>query len=332
MRITRRDFLKYCSITAGALGLSSGTLLKIDQALALNGGTPVVWLAGAACTGCTMTLTNSIYYTDIASLLLGTLDLKFHDTLMAQAGDEALSAAHDATADGEVFVLCVEGAVPTAAAGAYCTIGDVANISNETMYENTVALAKKAALVLSIGQCACFGGIPAAKGSQTGSMGVLDACKLKYGKSSADYKKILKKTINIPGCPPNPDWIVGTIATFLTSGMPRLDSFKRPLDYYGQTHCFSCTRYASQNTRDNFASKFDGQYATEVDQLANKAKCLKQLGCKGRVTKTDCPVRLWNGATKGEVGVNYCVTAGFPCHGCTQPGFPDKFSPFVKVT
>ena len=34
VRITRRDFLKYCSVAAGALGLSASTLMKIENVLA----------------------------------------------------------------------------------------------------------------------------------------------------------------------------------------------------------------------------------------------------------------------------------------------------------
>ena len=34
VRITRRDFLKYCSVAAGALGLSASTLMKVEKVLA----------------------------------------------------------------------------------------------------------------------------------------------------------------------------------------------------------------------------------------------------------------------------------------------------------
>jgi anaerobic selenocysteine-containing dehydrogenase len=34
MRISRRAFLKYCTIAAGALGLTGADLLKLEKALA----------------------------------------------------------------------------------------------------------------------------------------------------------------------------------------------------------------------------------------------------------------------------------------------------------
>ncbi len=30
-------------------------------------------------------------------------------------------------------------------------------------------------------------------------------------------------------------------------------------------------------------------------------------------------------------GVNWCVGAGAPCYGCTEPSFPDRMTPFYKV-
>jgi len=337
IKITRREFLKYCSMAAGALGLSATTLVNVDKALALDasaGGIPTVWLAGQACTGCTMTLTNSVYYNTVAELLLGTLDLRYQDTLMAAAGELANEAAQEVLATfSKQYVLVVEGAVSTALGGAYCQIGTPAGLASETMLANVARFAKDAALVICVGQCATFGGIPSARGSETGAKGVLDALKgsvVEAGWTLDDWKALRKKIINIPGCPPHPDWIVGTIANFLISGMPRLDVMKRPLDYFGRTHCFTCERYESQNTHD-FAAVIDGSITGITEQLANKDKCLKQLGCKGRVTKTDCAVRQWNSEKKNDRGVNYCVEAGFVCHGCTQPGFPDKFSPFWKM-
>jgi len=334
-RITRREFLKYCSVTAGALGLSASTTMKLEKALALEataGGAATVWLAGAACTGCTMSLTNSIYYMPVASLLLGVLDLDFHDTLMASAGDEACGAAKK-TLDAGGFVLVVEGAIQTANGGIYNTIGKVCGPSdnNETMLHAVTEYAKKAGLIICVGQCATFGGIPAAKGSVTGAMGVYDALKTFTGTAggltAAEWKVARKKIINIPGCPPHPDWIVGTIANYLAdSKMPALDSLRRPKDFFGTTLCLNgCTRYASQNGAPGYAYEFDGKAGLHTE------KCLKQIGCKGRQTKTDCPVRKWNAHNAGDVGVNYCVEASYPCHGCTQKGFPDNYSPFIRI-
>jgi len=125
MRISRREFLKYCTIAAGALGLTTTDLLKIEDAFAKigNGGPHVVWLPGQACTGCTMSLANSIKETDVASLLLFDIDLDYNEQLCAAAGALAVSAA--VSAIGKTTVLAIEGAIPSAATGGdenFCTI------------------------------------------------------------------------------------------------------------------------------------------------------------------------------------------------------------------
>ena len=91
MLISRREFLKYCAATAGTLGLTASGLINLQRVLALEGGPPVIWLQGQGCTGCSVSLLNSIYYATIDDLLLNTIDLEFHPTVMAAAGDLAAS-------------------------------------------------------------------------------------------------------------------------------------------------------------------------------------------------------------------------------------------------
>ena len=111
MIISRREFMRYCVAVAGAMGLTASGLIKLQEALAAEDGPPVVWLQGQGCTGCSVSLLNSIYYMTAADLLLSTIDLEFHATVMAGAGDLAVSAAEEPYAN-EGFVLVVEGAIP----------------------------------------------------------------------------------------------------------------------------------------------------------------------------------------------------------------------------
>jgi Ni,Fe-hydrogenase I small subunit len=93
MRITRREFLKYCSVAAGALGLTSTDLLKLDQAFAKEGTTSVIWIQGASCTGDSTSLLNTIFYTDPVGLLVTDgLDLNFHQTVQNASGTDLLGA------------------------------------------------------------------------------------------------------------------------------------------------------------------------------------------------------------------------------------------------
>ena len=52
-------------------------------------------------------------------------------------------------------------------------------------------------------------------------------------------------------------------------------------------------------------------------------KCLVKLGCWGPVVNCNVPKRGW------MAGIGGCPNVGGICIGCTMPGFPDKFMPFM---
>jgi len=325
VRITRRDFLKYCTIGAGALGLSASTLMKLENAIAKEtypqGGIPVIWIDGAACTGCSMSLLNSAFYTTVDDLLINTLDLNFHKTVMTAAGSpnapagtaNALTVAQNAYNGTDIlpsttdflpplYVLVVEGGIQcgtpkNGVMGEFCKNGDLTGIAepnNETMLYNIQHFASHALAVLSVGTCASFGGIPGGKGSATDSRGTLYR-GTQYGKgalldssvssftlanpptnalgpytwnATTPLTNILGMpikdvTLNISGCPPHPDWIVGTVAHIVSNlppvatlvgwlaagdtasvaaalkeSLPGVTSYKRPMDYgYREYQC-----------------------------------------------------------------------------------------------
>jgi len=101
--------------------------MKLESAHAKsvnNGGIPVVWISGAACTGCTMSLLNSKFYTTVDNLLLNTLDLRYLDTAMATAGAYVNTTEYtgaNAVLEARYvysnlpYVLVVEGAIPVGA-------------------------------------------------------------------------------------------------------------------------------------------------------------------------------------------------------------------------
>jgi len=204
MRISRRDFLKYCAMSAGALGLTTTDLGKLEKALATessDGGTRVVWLNGAACTGCTMSFANSMYYSSVQDLLVpwakygltsttngttanGPLDLDFIETLSVAVGERALGAAEDVLTAGDPFVLCVEGAIQTNNDGFFCTTGTDFNGTNVRVFKDevmTYATNTNCIAVIGVGTCASFGGIPAARGSITAAKGLISTGKITGG-------------------------------------------------------------------------------------------------------------------------------------------------------
>lgn len=295
MNVTRRDFLKYCVGSAAALGLEFSALGTLEKVLATGGGPPIIWIAAANCTGCTVSLANRVATgppTDVADLLINTVNLAYHPNLMGAAGSLAVRNALDAENSGS-FILAVEGGVPTAFGGRCCYVWNE-NGRDMTAMEVVNRLAPKAKAILGIGTCASFGGMSGAAPNPTAIKSVQSLTG--------------KATINIPGCPAHPDWIVGTIAKLLTGTTVKLDSSRRPTDFFASNIHNSCPR--NEQT-----------WATAFGQ---EGLCLRDKGCKGPNTRGDCPSRKWNG------GTNWCVGANALCLGCTESGFPDRFSPFFS--
>jgi hydrogenase small subunit len=300
MLISRREFLKYCSAMAGALGLSSSGLIRLQRVLASEEAPPVVWLQGQNCTGCSVSLLNTIHYMTIDDLLLNTIDLEFHSTVMAAAGDLAVSAAETAL-DAGGYILVIEGSIPVAENGKYCYLWQ-----GMTALEGVEVFSEKAAYIVAVGTCAAYGGLVAGEPNPTGAKGVSEIVNG-------------KPLINLPGCPTHPDWIVGTIAHLLTYGeAPRLDTLGRPRDYYQKTVHSQCPNQ-KHHTKNLFA------------QELSESGCLYKLGCQGIWTGADCPIRKWNSGATGAYGVNWCIGGRSPCQGCTEPDFPDGKSPWYTL-
>jgi hydrogenase small subunit len=199
--------------------------------------------------------------------------------------------------------------------------------------------------------------------NQTGAKGVYDFLVARgqvSGHSAAGTAS--NKVINVPGCPANPWWFTLTVVAWLVDAVTAtgtggstptgalgilngaleikggVDSQRRLTAVYGHLlHGKYCSRYPKYAAR-MFASKpgDDG--------------CLKNIGCKGLSTMSLCGRHGWNAqqpqnttaglntavqdlAYKSTDGVTkiggFCTTAGAPCMGCTEKGYPDAFTPFV---
>jgi hydrogenase small subunit len=274
---------------------------------------PVLWLQGGGCSGCSVSLLNSVSPSPrnilVDEIIPGKhLNVRFHPTIMAGAGDLAvaeLERTHDQAAG--TYLLVVEGSVPMAAGGAYAMIGQREG-DEVSMHSWVKYLGPDALAIIAVGTCAAFGGIPAGAPNPTGSLGV---------RQVLSAEGIQTPLINVPGCPPHPDWFVGTVASVLLTGLPEegdLDEYLRPKAFFGQLIHENCPRRAYFD-EGKFAAKLSDPY------------CLYKLGCKGPVTHADCPTRLWNN------GVNWCVGSGAPCIGCVEPTFPDVVAPiYEKIT
>jgi len=268
-----------------------------------SGEVNVVWLQAGACTGCSVSLLNAAH-PSVTNLLIEQLlpgahvSLRYHTTLMAGQGEAAFSILRALPERG--FVLAMEGSLPLNEE--FCSVGEASGREVSALRE-FLDLAPRAALILNVGTCAAFGGIPAAL-PNPGRYCPVEQVMEAHG--------IRVPFVNVPGCPPHPDWVVSTLLEYVTHGgnasaIP-VDALRRPLLIYGKLIHENCPR----------RSYFDeGRFA----QKPGDPECLHKVGCKGPITYADCPLREWNNH------VNWCVKAGGPCQGCTQPEFIDQTTP-----
>ena len=291
--VTRRALLKLCAALAASLALPAGEAGELARTLAREPRPRVLWLGLQGCTGCTESAIRSDG-PSLESLILDSLSLDYHTTLMAAAGGAALSAI--ARPPGEAdHVLIVEGSIP-GATGACTTGGE----------DDATALrlaARDAWLILAVGSCAAFGGLPAAAPNPTGATGV--------ARHLAAAGMPLDRLVNLPGCPPLAQALTGTLLYCLTYRRPPpLDRARRPVAFYGETVHERCSRLPHYRAH-RFARSFAGADA-------GRGWCLLRLGCRGPVTANACARLGWNAID------TYPMRAGHGCIGCAQPGFWDR--------
>jgi hydrogenase small subunit len=295
-QVSRRDFLKFCTIVTGALALPSGFVPKIAEALEKAKKPAVVWLELQDCAGCTEALLRASRPT-VAEIVLDVLSVDYHETIMAAAGKQA-EEAKAATIEAGGHLVVVEGSISTKDNGLHCCIGG--HTAKDILEEAT----RDAAAVIAVGNCAAFGGIPAASPNPTGAVGV---------------DKLVKHVpvVNLPGCPLNVVNLTATVVHYLTFGsLPAMDALSRPLFAYGKRIHDNCERRAH----------FDaGQFVRDWgDEGHRKGWCLYEMGCKGPETYHNCPTVRYN------EGTSWPVMAGHGCIGCSEPGFWDTMTPFYR--
>lgn len=297
--VSRREFMRFCSMMAAAMALPVGAAAEIAQAIQKKQKPVLLWLEFQDCAGNTESFLRASQ-PSVASIVLDILSVDYHETIMAAAGKQAEEVLVKSMADhkGE-YIVIVEGSIPTGENGAYCTIG------GKSALQIAREVCGGAAATIAIGTCAAYGGLPAAAPNPTGALGVADAVPG------------AKNLINLPACPANVENLTALIVHYLTfNQFPALDAFKRPLFAYGKTIHANCERRAH----------FDSSQYVEKwgDEGHREGYCLYLMGCKGPVTYQNCPVIRWND------GTNWPIGCGHPCIGCAEPDFWDKMTPFYR--
>lgn len=253
----------------------------------------LVWLELTGCSGNIISLLNGSN-PDFKYLITQMTHFIYNNSLSASEGQNAMERLFSVI--GSDYILAVEGAVATKNNGLYNIIGRL-NGKQVTALEAVRTLGEKAEFAIAIGACATHGGVSAARPNPAKCVSVQSVLN--------------RKVIKLPGCPCHPDWFMGTLAHILLYGEPALDSMDRPLMFYSTTIHDRCPR-RSYFDKGIFAQK-----------LGDKT-CMFKLGCRGPVTRIDCPIRQWNQY------VNWPIEDDTPCIGCAQFGFPDAMEPFIS--
>ncbi|MGC2855889.1 hydrogenase small subunit [Novispirillum sp. DQ9] len=298
--ISRRSFLKFCSLAAASMGLGPAFAPKIAHAMETKPRIPVVWVHGLECTCCSESFIRSAHPL-AKDVILSMISLDYDPVIMAAAGDQAEAALEDTiTKYKGNYILAVEGNPPLNEDGMFCIVG------GKPFVEQLRHAAKDAMAVISWGSCASWGCVQAAAPNPTQATPV--------------HKVITDKPIiKVPGCPPIAEVMTGIVTYVLTFGtLPEMDRQGRPKMFYSQRIHDKCYR------RPHFDA---GQFVEAWDdEAARKGYCLYKMGCKGPTTYNACSTTRWN------EGVSFPIQSGHGCIGCSEDGFWDKGSFYDRLT
>lgn len=296
--ITRRKFIKFCSAMVATLALPPRCVGQVAKALEKQAKPVLVWLEFQDCAGNTESILRSGHPT-VTDVVLDLFSWEYHETLMAGAGKQAEATLERIVSEHKgKYIAVVEGAIPTADDGVYCTI------AGRSALDIAKHVCGNAVACIASGACAWDGGLVRANPNPTGAVGLQEAVSG-------------IKVVNLGGCPANPVNTAAVLVHYLTFGeLPALDQYNRPLFAYGRILHDQCERRAHYDA---------GHYVEEWgDEGHRRGWCLYKMGCKGPQATYNCPAVRWND------GTSWPVKAGHGCLACASYRFWDTRSPFYK--
>jgi hydrogenase small subunit len=296
--VSRRQFIEFCSAMVATLALPPRYLGAVVKALERTERPVLVWLEFQDCAGNTESMLRSSD-PPVADVVLDLLSWEYHETIMSGAGKQAEAALERVVREEQgKYITVVEGAIPTADDGVYCTI------AGKTALDIVRRVCANSAANIAVGACAWDGGLVRAHPNPTGAVGLQEAAPG-------------VKVVNLGGCPHNVANTAAVLVHYLTfHDMPALDQYNRPLFAYGQLIHDQCERRAHYDA---------GQFVEEWgDEGSRKGWCLYKMGCKGPDATYNCPTVRWNS------GTSWPVKSGHGCIACASHRFWDSMSPFYK--
>jgi hydrogenase small subunit len=264
----------------------------------------LLWLQGGACSGNTMSFLNAEEPSACDLVTDFGINILWHPSLGVELGNNLKQLLNDCiSGKTKLDIFVFEGTVVNAPDGT----GTWNRFAGRPMKDWVKDLSSIADFVVAIGDCATWGGIPAANPNPSESVGLQFLKKARGGSLGSDFKgKAGLPVINIPGCPAHPDWVTQILVAVSTgrAGDLTLDEYQRPKTFFQSFTQTGCTRNI------HFA------YKVSTTEFGQRNGCLfYDLGCRGPMTHSPCNRILWNRQSSK-------TRSGMPCLGCTEPEFP----------
>jgi len=151
------------------LALPDRFLGQVVEALGKARKPVLVWLQFQDCAGNSESILRASHPT-VLEVVLDLLSWEYHEIIMAGAGKQAEAALQRVVKEEKgKYLVVVEGAIPLADDGVYCTVG------GRTAIDVAREVCGNAAASIAVGACAWDGGLVAAKPNPTGAVGLEEA-------------------------------------------------------------------------------------------------------------------------------------------------------------
>jgi uptake hydrogenase small subunit len=274
----------------------------------------LLWLQSGGCGGCSMSLLGAETPDLFSTLDLARIDILAHPVL-GPANADGFGALLDRIRSREqpLGILCLEGAVlrgPNGTGRFHMLAG-----TDTPMAHLIAELARAARYVIAIGSCAAYGGVTAAGDNVTGACGLAFEGSEPGGLLGAHFRsRSGLPVIDISGCPVHPEWVTETLVQLSLGRFSAadLDEFGRPRFFAGHFVHHGCSR------NEYYEFKASAEAPGQLGCM------MENLGCIGTQAHGDCNIRLWNGGGS-------CIRGGYPCIGCTEPGFGERDFPYLET-
>jgi F420-non-reducing hydrogenase small subunit len=193
-------------------------------------------------------------------------------------------------------------------------------VRNEEHKHELEEIRNQAKILISLGSCAAYGGVPAQANmwknedvfekvyrhcaSTDPAPNPEDPNVPPWTATCMALDEVVKVDVTIPGCPPHPDWI----ADALTALLEGKTSWSLP----ERSVCDTCPVIREQKSGGGPVKRWLENMEFDPDEGLEKMRCINEQNflCMGPVTLAGCA---------GKAGVPRCIQARTPCRGCFGP-------------